>query len=102
VRAYHIVVPHWQVPNGGVTECSAAEKSLEFRSQEDHFVSLSFGTISSSGATGSIIHYRYNVRLISRCILNHIEKLVVVFVADSSRPPLVYASPLPLAAGKVG
>lgn len=51
---------HWldnEVPNGGVTECSAARKSLEFRQKQDKFVSLSFGTISSSGSTGSIIHY---------------------------------------------
>ncbi|XP_076804683.1 xaa-Pro aminopeptidase 1-like [Clavelina lepadiformis] len=51
---------HWmdmEVPKGNVTECSAAAKSLEFRQQEDGFVSLSFATISSSGPTGSIIHY---------------------------------------------
>nr|XP_039269299.1 xaa-Pro aminopeptidase 1-like [Styela clava] len=51
---------HWletEVVKGGVTECSAAKKSLHFRQQQDKFVSLSFGTISSSGSTGSIIHY---------------------------------------------
>lgn len=51
---------HWmekEVPAGNVTECSAAQKSLEFRQQGPEFVSLSFGTISSSGPTGSIIHY---------------------------------------------
>lgn len=46
------------VPGGTVTECSAAEKSLDFRQKQDKFVSLSFGTISSSGASGSIIHYQ--------------------------------------------
>lgn len=47
-----------EVPCGTVTECSAANKSLDFRRKQDKFVSLSFGTISSSGATGSIIHYQ--------------------------------------------
>uniref|UniRef100_H2ZLT7 Xaa-Pro aminopeptidase 1 n=1 Tax=Ciona savignyi TaxID=51511 RepID=H2ZLT7_CIOSA len=54
---------HWmeqEVPKATVTECSAAAKSLEFRQQEEGFVSLSFGTISSSGSTGSIIHYSPN------------------------------------------
>uniref|UniRef100_F6W3N0 Xaa-Pro aminopeptidase 1 n=1 Tax=Ciona intestinalis TaxID=7719 RepID=F6W3N0_CIOIN len=54
---------HWmeqEVPNGQVTECSAAQKSFEFRQQEQDFVSLSFQTISSSGSTGSIIHYSPN------------------------------------------
>ncbi|XP_078494960.1 xaa-Pro aminopeptidase 1 [Ciona intestinalis] len=54
---------HWmeqEVPKGQVTECSAAQKSLEFRQQEQGFVSLSFQTISSSGSTGSIIHYSPN------------------------------------------
>lgn len=46
-----------EVPKGGVTECSAAAKSLELRKKQDHFISLSFGTISSSGPSGSIIHY---------------------------------------------
>lgn len=40
-----------------VTECSAAAKSLAFRKDEEGFVSLSFETISSSGPSGSIIHY---------------------------------------------
>lgn len=49
-----------EVPCGTVTECSAAKKSLDFRMKQDKFVSLSFGTISSSGASGSIIHYSPN------------------------------------------
>jgi len=52
---------HWmeiEVPKGHVTECSASKKSLEFRKQAPDFVSLSFDTISSSGPTGSIIHYK--------------------------------------------
>lgn len=47
-----------QVPTGKVTECSAADKALQFRSEGPEFVSLSFDTISSSGPTGSIIHYK--------------------------------------------
>lgn len=52
---------HWletEVHNGNVTEFSAAMKSLQFRREEDNFVSLSFSTISSSGPTGAIIHYQ--------------------------------------------
>lgn len=50
-----------EVPKGNVTECSAAEKSFQFRKEQDKFISLSFSTISSSGSTGSIIHYSPNI-----------------------------------------
>lgn len=44
-----------------VTEISAADKLEEFRSKGDHFVGLSFETISSSGPNGAIIHYAPSV-----------------------------------------
>ena len=40
-----------------VTEISGATKLREFRSTKEHFMGLSFGTISGSGPNGSIIHY---------------------------------------------
>jgi Xaa-Pro aminopeptidase len=40
-----------------VSEYSGAEVLESYRRQEDHFVQLSFGTISGSGANGAIIHY---------------------------------------------
>ncbi|XP_014641201.1 PREDICTED: xaa-Pro aminopeptidase 1 isoform X1 [Ceratotherium simum simum] len=46
-----------EVPKGGVTEISAADKAEEFRRQQADFVDLSFPTISSTGANGAIIHY---------------------------------------------
>jgi Xaa-Pro aminopeptidase len=45
------------VPEGGVTEISAAEKLAEFRSGNEYFAGLSFETISSYGPHGAIIHY---------------------------------------------
>lgn len=39
------------------TECTAAEKLNNFRSQQSDFVSLSFETISSVGPNAAIIHY---------------------------------------------
>lgn len=43
--------------NRKVTEISGATQLEEFRSKGEHFQGLSFGTISGSGAHGSIIHY---------------------------------------------
>lgn len=40
------------------TEIEASDKLDGLRSKEDLFVSLSFPTISSSGANGAVIHYR--------------------------------------------
>ncbi|KAK8724909.1 hypothetical protein OTU49_010972 [Cherax quadricarinatus] len=39
-------------------EMEGADKLLEFRSQQEHFVSISFPTISAFGPNGAIIHYR--------------------------------------------
>ncbi|XP_062845628.1 xaa-Pro aminopeptidase 1 [Trichomycterus rosablanca] len=47
-----------EIPDGTVTEISAADKAEEFRSQQKDFVGLSFPTISSVGPNGAIIHYR--------------------------------------------
>jgi Xaa-Pro aminopeptidase len=46
-----------EVPKGGITEISAAEKLEEFRKMGDKFVGLSFTTISGYGEHGAIIHY---------------------------------------------
>uniref|UniRef100_A0A1B6FBQ8 Xaa-Pro aminopeptidase 1 n=1 Tax=Cuerna arida TaxID=1464854 RepID=A0A1B6FBQ8_9HEMI len=40
-----------------VTEISGATKLEEFRREQEHFVGLSFETISSSGPHGAVIHY---------------------------------------------
>ena len=45
------------VQNQTVTEISAAEKLLEFRSKNDLFVGPSFETISSYGEHGAVVHY---------------------------------------------
>jgi len=39
------------------TECSAANMLDTLRSQQEGFISLSFPTISASGANGAIVHY---------------------------------------------
>ncbi|KAK9367821.1 peptidase M24, structural domain-containing protein [Lipomyces kononenkoae] len=39
-------------------EVSAADKLEEFRKEKEHFVGLSFPTISSAGSNGAIIHYQ--------------------------------------------
>ncbi|MBS0271301.1 MAG: aminopeptidase P family protein [Proteobacteria bacterium] len=43
---------------GETTELSAAQKLYEFRKQGQHFEDVSFGTISSFGSNGAIIHYQ--------------------------------------------
>jgi len=43
---------------GHVTEVTAADKLEELRSQQAHYVSLSFSTIAGYAANGAIIHYR--------------------------------------------
>jgi Xaa-Pro aminopeptidase len=48
------VVEHGRRP----TECEAGDKLDGLRAELDLYVSLSFPTISSSGANGAIIHYR--------------------------------------------
>lgn len=52
---------HWlenEVNKGSrVTEKQAADKSFEFRSKVDKFVSLSFDTISAVGGHASFPHY---------------------------------------------
>uniref|UniRef100_A0AAX7UKQ7 Xaa-Pro aminopeptidase 1 n=1 Tax=Astatotilapia calliptera TaxID=8154 RepID=A0AAX7UKQ7_ASTCA len=52
-----------EIPNGNVTEISAADKAEELRSQQKDFVGLSFPTISSVGPHGAIIHYRLDNQL---------------------------------------
>ncbi|OQR77576.1 xaa-Pro aminopeptidase 1-like, partial [Tropilaelaps mercedesae] len=47
-----------EVPKGGVTEISAAEKLETFRRAQSDFVGLSFATISASGPNGAIAHYK--------------------------------------------
>ena len=39
------------------TELSAADKLLEFRREQDHFLDLSFETIAAYGPHGAVIHY---------------------------------------------
>lgn len=39
------------------TELSAADRLLEFRREQDHFLDLSFETISAYGPHGAVIHY---------------------------------------------
>ncbi|MEA3558221.1 MAG: aminopeptidase P family protein [Candidatus Thermoplasmatota archaeon] len=46
-----------EVPKGGVTEISAANRLKEFRKEGDKFAGLSFTTISGFGEHGAIIHY---------------------------------------------
>ncbi|KAL4231887.1 Xaa-Pro aminopeptidase 1 [Mactra antiquata] len=46
------------VPTGNVTEVSAASKLEQIKREQEDYVSLSFTTISSTGADGAIIHYQ--------------------------------------------
>ncbi|KAI7889388.1 peptidase M24, structural domain-containing protein [Mucor mucedo] len=39
-------------------EVDAADRLEQFRAEQDHFVGLSFATISSTGSNGAIIHYK--------------------------------------------
>ena len=51
---------HWlekTVPEGGVTEISAAEKLESFRAEQELYQGPSFGTISAYGEHGAIVHY---------------------------------------------
>ncbi len=51
---------HWlenEVPNGKVTELSAASQLKKFRAESDSFVGESFATISAFGNHGAICHY---------------------------------------------
>jgi len=41
-----------------IDEVDGSDKAAQLRSEQDKFVSLSFDTISSSGANGAIIHYK--------------------------------------------
>ena len=43
-----------------ITEIGAQDKLLKFRKENKQFYSLSFPTISGTGANGAIIHYRAN------------------------------------------
>ncbi|MDR0834926.1 MAG: aminopeptidase P family protein [Candidatus Symbiothrix sp.] len=43
--------------NKTVTELDVSQKLLEFRSEQDYFVSESFETIAAYGAHGAIVHY---------------------------------------------
>jgi len=45
------------IPKGGVTECSLADKLLEFRKQNDGFCACSFPTIAGYRGHGAVIHY---------------------------------------------
>jgi len=47
-----------EIHKWNLNEVTAADKLEEFRKEQDHFVGLSFPTISSGGPNGSIIHYR--------------------------------------------
>ena len=42
----------------GLTEYTGALKCEEFRAEGEHYMGLSFGTISSIGPNGSVIHYK--------------------------------------------
>ncbi|XP_052100615.1 xaa-Pro aminopeptidase 1-like [Mytilus californianus] len=47
-----------EVPKGTVTEVSAAEKLENIKRGQEDYISLSFDTISSTGAHGAVIHYK--------------------------------------------
>lgn len=53
----HILSP--QIASGNAwDEIEAATKLEELRREQDHFMGLSFPTISAFGPNGAIIHYR--------------------------------------------
>lgn len=41
-----------------IDECQANDQLTNFRKEEEHFVGLSFETISATGSNGAIIHYK--------------------------------------------
>jgi Xaa-Pro aminopeptidase len=43
------------------TECTVADQLQHLRSQQEHYFSLSFDTISACGASGAVIHYHPTV-----------------------------------------
>jgi len=45
------------VPSGQVTEVSGADVLEDFRKEQEHFMGLSFPSISGAGPNGAIIHY---------------------------------------------
>ena len=47
-----------EAPKGELTELSAADRLLAFRSAGENFRDTSFATISGAGANGAIVHYR--------------------------------------------
>lgn len=49
-----------EVPKGGITEISAADKLETFRQTQPDFVGLSFATISASGPNSALVHYKPN------------------------------------------
>jgi len=56
----HVKLLKWAEDNAdtGVTECDAVDKLASFYAEQKDFRGQSFDTISSSGGTGSIIHYK--------------------------------------------
>jgi Xaa-Pro aminopeptidase len=58
-----------------LTEISAADKLLEFRKAQDHFVGMSFPSISSSGPNGAIIHYNPSPATDRKLAINEIYLL---------------------------
>lgn len=46
------------IPSGQVTEISGADVLESFRKEQEHFMGLSFPSISGVGPNGAIIHYR--------------------------------------------
>jgi len=56
----HVKLLKWAEDNAGtgVTECDAVDQLASYYAQQKDFRGQSFDTISSSGGTGSIIHYK--------------------------------------------
>ncbi len=47
-----------EAPRGQLTEIDAADRLAALRAEGEHFLDLSFPTISGAGANGAIVHYR--------------------------------------------
>lgn len=47
-----------EAPSGRLTEIDAADRLAALRAEGEHFLDLSFPTISGAGANGAIVHYR--------------------------------------------